>query len=316
MSAGSTERVAEPIRDALLIFNPTAGRARRVHSGALERARKVLARQGIESELAATDGPGSAPGLARQAVRDRRQMVIVCGGDGTLNEVVNGLAGSAVPLALLPAGTANVFAKELGLPWNIERAASLIGGSRFRRISLGHVKAAEGEKDGRYFLSLAGAGPDGAIVRAVDPSLKERTGTVAFWIEGFRQLTSYGFPRFRVKFENETAEGTLIIAGRTKHYGGPVKITTRADIYGNDFELMLCTTSSRWKYLSYMPLLLSGGLRHVPGIRFVRATEMRCEPIDAEPIWVQVDGEAAGRLPAEFRIVRDALTLAIPTKIT
>jgi diacylglycerol kinase (ATP) len=306
----------EPIRDALLIFNPTAGRARGVRSGALERARKVLARQGIESELAPTDGPGSAPGLARQAVREQRQMVIVCGGDGTLNEVVNGLAGSSVPLALLPAGTANVFAKELGLPWNIERAASMIGASRFRRVSLGHVKAAEGEKDGRYFLSLAGAGPDGAIVRAVNPSLKERTGTVAFWIEGFRQLTSYKFPRFRVKFENETIEGTLIIAGRTKHYGGPVQITTRADLYGNDFELMLCTTNSRWKYLSYMPLLLSGRLRHVRDIRFVRATEMSCEPVDAEPIWVQVDGEAAGRLPAEFRIVRDALTLAVPAKIT
>ena len=316
MSAEHSDRVMEPIRDALLIFNPTAGRARGVRSGALERARKVLARQGIESELAPTDGPGSAPGLARQAVREQRQMVIVCGGDGTLNEVVNGLAGSSVPLALLPAGTANVFAKELGLPWNIERAASMIGASRFRRVSLGHVKAAEGEKDGRYFLSLAGAGPDGAIVRAVNPSLKERTGTVAFWIEGFRQLTSYKFPRFRVKFENETIEGTLIIAGRTKHYGGPVQITTRADLYGNDFELMLCTTNSRWKYLSYMPLLLSGRLRHVRDIRFVRATEMSCEPVDAEPIWVQVDGEAAGRLPAEFRIVRDALTLAVPAKIT
>jgi diacylglycerol kinase (ATP) len=316
MSAEHSDRVMGPIRDALLIFNPTAGRARGVRSGALERARKVLARQGIESELAPTDGPGSAPGLARQAVREQRQMVIVCGGDGTLNEVVNGLAGSTVPLALLPAGTANVFAKELGLPWNIERAASMIGASRFRRISLGHVKAAEGEKDGRYFLSLAGAGPDGAIVRAVNPSLKERTGTVAFWIEGFRQLTSYKFPRFRVKFENETIEGTLIIAGRTKHYGGPVQITTRADLYGNDFELMLCTTNSRWKYLSYMPLLLSGRLRHVRDIRFVRATEMSCEPVDAEPIWVQVDGEAAGRLPAEFRIVRDALTLAVPAKIT
>jgi diacylglycerol kinase (ATP) len=316
MSAEHSDRVMESIRDALLIFNPTAGRARGVRSGALERARKVLARQGIESELAPTDGPGSAPGLARQAVREQRQIVIVCGGDGTLNEVVNGLAGSSVPLALLPAGTANVFAKELGLPWNIERAASLIGGSRFRRISLGHVKAEEGEKDGRYFLSLAGAGPDGAIVRAVNPSLKERTGTVAYWIEGFRQLTSYRFPRFRVEFENETVEGTLIIAGRTKHYGGPFQITTRADLYGNDFELMLCTTNSRWKYLSYMPLLFSGRLRHVRDIRFVRATEMCCEPIDAEPIWVQVDGEAAGRLPAEFRIVRDALTLAVPAKIT
>lgn len=312
MSAGSIKRVAEPIRDALVIFNPTAGRARGIRSGALERARKVLARQGIESELAPTDGPGSAPGLARRAVREQRQIVIVCGGDGTLNEVVNGLAGSAVPLALLPAGTANVFAKELGIPWNVERAASLIGNSRFRRISLGHVKAAELEKDGRYFLSLAGAGPDGAVVRAVNPKLKDRTGTAAFWIAGFRQLTSYRFPRFRVKCENEIAEATLIIAGRTKHYGGPLQITTRADLFGNDFELMLCKTNSRWKYLSYIPLLLAGRLRNARDIRFLRAGEMRCEPIDRQPIWVQVDGEAAGRLPAEFRIVRDALTLAVP----
>ena len=316
MSAVTSQRLAEPIRDALVIFNPTAGRARGVRTGALDRARKVLARQGIESELAPTDGPGSAPGLALRAVRDRRHMVIVCGGDGTLNEVVNGLAGSSVPLALLPAGTANVFAKELGIPWNIERAASLIGSSRFKRIALGHVKAAELEKDGRYFLSLAGAGPDGAVVRAVNPSLKERTGTMAFWVEGFRQLASYAFPRFGVKFGKETAEGTLIIAGRAKHYGGPLQITTGADLYGDDFELMLCTTKSRWKYSSYIPLLLSGQLRHARGIRFFRATEVRCDPIDAEPIWVQVDGEAAGRLPAEFRIVRDALTLAVPSKIT
>jgi len=134
--------VPDAIRDALLIFNPTAGRARELRRGALERARKVLARQGIESELARTAGPGMAPELARRAVRERRQMVIVCGGDGTLNEVVNGLAGSAIPLALLPAGTANVFAKELGLPWNIERAAELIGDSQRRRIALGHVTAA------------------------------------------------------------------------------------------------------------------------------------------------------------------------------
>jgi diacylglycerol kinase (ATP) len=307
--------VSNSIHEALLIFNPTAGRSRGVRPGTLERARKALAGQGIESELAPTDGPGSAPELARRAVRDRRQMVIVCGGDGTLNEVVNGLAGSTVPLALLPAGTANVFAKELGLPWDIEKAASLIPGSRFRRIALGHVKAAELEKEGRYFLSLAGAGPDGAIVRAVNQALKDSTGTFAFWLEGFGQLASYKFPRFRVKFDNKSADGTLIITGRTKHYGGPLQITTRADLYGNDFELMVCSTTSRWKYLSYVPLLLAGRLRHARDIRFVRTTALHCEPIDNEPIWVQVDGEAAGRLPAEFRIVADALTLAIPAKI-
>ena len=314
VSAEIRDRMPDPIRDALLIFNPTAGRARGRGLAALERARKVLAHQGIDSELAPTDGPGSGPELARRAVRQRRQMVIVCGGDGTLNEVVNGLAGSVIPLALLPAGTANVFAKELGLPWNIERAASLIAGSRLRRIALGHVRAAEWDEVGRYFLSLAGAGPDGAVVRGVDQKLKDRIGTMAFWLEGFRQLGVYRFPRFRVRLENGTSEATLIIAGRTKHYAGPLRITTHADLYGNDFEVLLCTTGSRLKYFCYVPLLLAGGLRRARTIRFLRATKIRCEPIDAEPVWVQTDGEPAGRLPADFQIVSDALTLAVPQK--
>jgi diacylglycerol kinase family enzyme len=105
-----------------------------------------------------------------------------------------------------------------------------------------------------------------------------------------------------------------MIVGRTRHYGGPIQITTGADLYGNDFELMLCTTRSRWKYLSYIPLLLAGQLRRARHAHFLRAVAMRCEPIDDEPIWVQVDGEPAGRLPADFRIVEDALTLAVPQK--
>jgi diacylglycerol kinase (ATP) len=303
------------IRDALLIFNPTAGRARALHTGPLERARKVLARHGIETDLAPTDGPGSGPEIARRAVREQRQMVIVCGGDGTLNEVVNGLAGSQIPLALLPAGTANVFAKELGLPWNVERAASMIARSRLRRIALGHVAAADLGEGGRYFLSLAGAGPDGSMVRAVNQKLKDRTGTIAFWLEGFRQLAVYRFPWFRVRHAGGSSEATLMVVGRTKHYGGPLQITTRADLYGNDFELMLCATDSRWKYLSYIPLLLSGRLRRARNVRFLRAAEMECEPIGAGPVWVQVDGEPAGRLPASFRIVPDYLTLCVPQKL-
>ncbi len=308
----SLERMAEAIRDALLIFNPTAGRARGLHPTALDRARKVLARDGIDAELAPTDGPGSGPDLARRAIREHRKMVIVCGGDGTLNEVVNGLARSSVPLALLPAGTANVFAKELGLPWNVEKAASLVAHSALRRVALGHVSATELGSEGRYFLSLAGAGPDGIMVRAVSQSLKARTGTLAFWIEGFRQLALYNFPGFRVTAHHDSSEATLMVAGRTKHYGGPLQITTCADLYGNDFELMLCSAKTRWRYLSYIPLLFAGQLRRARQIRFVRATEMLCEPISDQPIWVQVDGEPAGRLPAQFRIVPDALTLAVP----
>ena len=299
-------------RDAVLIFNPRAGRARGAHSGPLERARKILAGHGIASELAPTTEPGAAADLARQAVRDRRQMVIVCGGDGTLNEAVNGLAGSPVPLALLPAGTANVLAKELGLPWNIERAAALVAGSVLRRIALGLVTT-EGTADtGRYFISVAGAGPDGAMVQAVSSALKQRTGTLAYWAEGFRQLALYSFPRFRVTTDDRTFEATLVVIGRTKHYGGPFRITTEASLYGNDFEFMICTTRSRWKYLGYVPMLWAGQLRRARDAHFLRTTTVHCEPLDAIPAWMQVDGEPAGRLPAKFRIVPNALTLAVP----
>jgi YegS/Rv2252/BmrU family lipid kinase len=299
----------DKIREALIIFNPKAGRA---HPGSLDRARKILSSAGIETELAPTDAAGAAVEIARRAAAAGRQMVIACGGDGTLNEVVNGLAGSQVALALLPAGTANVLAKELQLPWNIEKAAALVAGSRLRRIALGWVKTESQAGQGRYFLSVAGAGPDGAIVNAVDPDLKARTGTLAYWAAGFQQLTRYKFPRFRATSAHHSFDATLIVVGRTKNYGGPFQITTQADLYGDEFELMLCTTSNPLLFLGYLPLLWAGQLRRARHAHFFKAASVRCEPIGAEAPFFQVDGEPAGQLPAEFRIVPDALTLAVP----
>jgi diacylglycerol kinase (ATP) len=302
----------EGIHDALLIFNPRAGRARGASGSQIERARQILKRDGIETELAPTDCPGAAVGIARRAVAAQRHMVIACGGDGTFNEVVNGLAGSRVPLALLPAGTANVLAKELALPWNVERAAKLVARSRLRRIALG-LAISDGEPPpGRYFLSVGGAGPDGAIVHALSLGLKDRAGILAYWAEGFRQLVAYRFPRFRVTAGDQSIEGTLVVAGRTKNYGGPFQITTEADLYSGEFEFMVCTTGSRWRYLSYLALLSTGRLRSARHVHFVKAASARCEPLDAARAYTQVDGEPLGRLPAEFRIVPDALTLAVP----
>ena len=125
------------IRDAVLIYNPLAGGGHRRREQHIEEARRILAAAGIDAEPQPTQSPGAATELARRAVERRRQLVIVCGGDGTVNEAVNGLAGSQVPLAVLPAGTANVLAKELGIPRNIPRAAALIPRSSLRRIALG-----------------------------------------------------------------------------------------------------------------------------------------------------------------------------------
>jgi diacylglycerol kinase family enzyme len=281
-------------------------------NGGLDRVRKIFAAHGIESEVARTDTPEAAEEAARGSVRQGRDLVIACGGDGTLNAVINGLAGSQVPMALLPAGTANILAKELHLPKSVERAAACLPGGALRRIALGKITSCDGASQGRYFLSVGGAGPDGAIVQAVNNHLKRHTGMLAFWAEGARQLSLYKFPRFRVTSEDHTLEATMIVVGRTKHYGGPLRITTEANLFGNDFQVMACATRSRLAYISFVPLAVAGQVRLAPGITFFRSQVFRCDPIDHPPALAQVDGEPAGRLPVEFRTVPDALTLLVP----
>lgn len=300
------------IRNAVIIHNPLAGRGRRRRAQQLAAAREILAGAGIETELQETIGPGAAIALARQAVEQARQLVIVCGGDGTVNEAVNGLAGSQVPLAVLPAGTANVLAKELGIPWDIPAAARWMAHGTLRRIALGVATPLPGRETRRYFLCVAGAGSDGVLVYSVDPALKLRAGILAYWFEGLRQVFCYDFPTFRVTAAGRALEATLVVVGRTKHYGGPFRITTEADLFENEFELAAYTARSALHYLSYLPVVWLGWLRRMRDIHFWKATSLRCEPLDDRKIYAQVDGEPAGRLPMEFSILPDGLTLVVP----
>jgi YegS/Rv2252/BmrU family lipid kinase len=299
-------------RDAVLIVNPIAGGGRRVPQ--LDEARRIFKKAGIETELQNTNAAGEATDMARRAVKDSRQLVIVCGGDGTVNEVVNGLACSQVPLAVLPSGTANVLAKELRLPWNLPRAAEIIVNAPYRRIALGLAIPEKSSGEPRYFLSLAGAGADGALVSAVRPEIKLKAGILAYWQEGLRQLSKYDFPMFRTSMAGNAIDidASLVIVGRTKHYGGPFKITTEADLLLPEFELAFVTTRSAWRYISYLPLIWAGKLRSARYVRFFKTNSLQCASNSASQVQIQVDGEPAGRLPVEFRIVPDALTLAIP----
>jgi len=307
--------VSSNVRDAVLIVNPTAGGGRSVKQ--LDGARRVFRNAGIETELMNTTAAGEATHLARRAVEESRQLVIVCGGDGTVNEVVNGLACSQVPLAVLPAGTANVLAKELRLPWNLPRAAELLIHAQYRRIALGLAIPDQASGEPRYFLSVAGAGADGALVSAVRPEFKRQAGILAYWQEGLRQLTRYDFPLFRTQIAGTATniDASLVIVGRTKHYGGPFKITTEADLMQPEFELAFVTTRSAWRYLAYLPLIWAGKLRSARYVRFFKTNSLQCASNSASQVQVQVDGEPAGRLPVEFRIVPDALTLAIPVRV-
>ena len=306
------------IKDALLIYNPASGRRRHRRFGEVEQAARILKGAGILTELAPTTARQSATVIARQAVADRRGMVIACGGDGTVNEVVNGLAGSQVPLALLPAGTANILAKELGIPWDIPHAARLIPGGTVRRIALGIAQTMNGNhtdsvpKDGRYFLCVAGAGPDGAIVNGVDEGLKEQAGILAYWTEGARQFFHYKFPEMRILSDSREQNATFVVLGRTAHYGGPFKITTGASLFEDSFEILTNSQHSRLSYLLCLPALWLGKLRRLKGIKAWKATAAICEAAGHEPVYAQVDGEPIGPAPISFRVVPDALSLVTP----
>ncbi len=300
------------VRNAVIVHNPAAGWRRRQRQRDLEAARRFLKEAGIETELWTTGAAGSATELALEAVAQRRQLLIVCGGDGTINEAVNGLAGSQVPLAVLPAGTANVLAKELGLPWSVPAAARLIPAGTLRRIALGLAAPLDAKAKPRYFLCAAGAGPDAAVVYSVSQALKQRAGTLAYWWESLLHLFRYPFPSFEVTVNGERIEATLAMVGRTKHYGGPFQITTGASLLEDAFELAIYTTHSRFRYALYASAAWLGRLRGMRDVRFAKASSARCIPHTAEPIYAQVDGEPAGQLPMEFRIVPDALTLVTP----
>lgn len=310
LSANSLPRMGQ-IRNAVIIFNPTAGRRRHLRSEQLHEARRVLKQAGVDAQMAPTSAPGSATAQARAATAGGVDLVIASGGDGTINEVVNGLAGSRVPLFILPAGTANVLAKELALPWDVQEAARFLAGSRLKRIALGAAASDEAPNAPRYFISLAGAGTDGEMVRTVNPWLKRWTGQLAYWATGFALPLYYKFPFVRVRSEEGEAAGSVVAIGRAKHYGGPIQITTEADLFEDMFEVAVFEVGF-WGSMRLLPHVLLGTARGKPGVAMWKTQRVRCEPTGAEPVYAQVDGEFCGRLPMEFRIVPDALTLVVP----
>src|ERR1700719_2857905 len=308
------------LRNALLIHNPNAGNGGNGRRRMLDEARRILSRGGIDADLQETTAPGDATAMAERATIEGRQLVIACGGDGTLNEVVNGLAGQQnghrVPMALLPGGTANVLAKELGLPWDIPSAAAKLVDGEVRDIALGLATPLNEPDKKRYFLSVAGAGPDGMIVYSIDLDLKARVGILAYWWQGTREVFRYKFPHFRVATGEKSMNVSLVVVGRTKHYGGPFRITDQADLYEDQFEIMGLTTQSGFCYLSYLPTLWLGKLRGAHRGHFWKANSIVCEPLNSDPVYAQVDGEPLARLPVEFKIVPRALRLLVPRTIT
>lgn len=300
------------IHDAMLIHNPAAGRSHGSRDQGLEQALSILAEAGIDTDRRETTRPGDAMEFARQAVAENRGVVFACGGDGTVNEIVNGLAGSHVPLGIVPTGTANLLGKELGIPWKVPEAIRLNLAGCTRRIALGLASRESPTPWKRYFVSVAGAGVDGSMVHQVDNRLKDQTGELAYWLTGLSHFFTYPFYAFPVTAGGQSFQAAQVIVGRTKYYAGPFRITTGADLFSNWFEIALFTSTSRFRYPAHVTEVWSAKLQQQNDVHFVRTDCVRCAAPAEGTVYAEIDGEPAGTLPIDFRIVPDALTLVVP----
>jgi YegS/Rv2252/BmrU family lipid kinase len=296
-------------RKTILISNPNAGRGRERREREVARFCEHLKSRGVEVEVLNTAGPNDAARLARQAAQAGAREVIVSGGDGTINEALQGLVGTNVRLGIWPKGTANVLARELKIPLNLTGAADVIARGRTSTV---HVGCAIVEQTGerRYFFLMAGVGLDASVVRHVRPGLKRRVGEAAFWYAGLGHLAHWQPVTFRVEIEGESFPATFAAIGNAPHYGGNLAITPRAHLDQPEFEVCLVDSHSRLHYLYLLShAMREGGVsEQARGVRFIRTTRTRVEG-DA---LVQVDGELIGSLPMSFEVAPNSIEIITP----
>lgn len=279
-------------------------------TGAVHAAAGALREDGHSVTSLATSGPGSAGEIARLCVRRGADLVLVAGGDGTVNEAANGLVHGSVPLGVLPAGTANILANELGLAGPLPAVARQVKDWIPRRISVGRLTV-EGGAVQRYFLMVAGVGLDATIVAAVDPEVKKVQGKLSFWLAGLAHVIQE-VREFEVRVGKVTRRAGFALASRVRNYGGSFIITREADLLRDDFAFALFEGRSALRYLGYLGAVLSGTLERVEGVTFLQGASAEFLPLDEVPVHVEVDGELVGALPARVEIVRHAMTLLMP----
>jgi diacylglycerol kinase (ATP) len=245
--------------------------------------------------------------MARKAIAEGADLILVLGGDGTINEVVQGMVHSRVPLGVLPGGTANCLAMELGLGSRIERAAERLAKSEPVRISLGLVT---GERtQARHFLLMCGAGLDAAIVYEVHAGLKQAAGKLAYWVAGLSQFRR-NVAGMRLKVDGEAIDCGFALVSRIRNYGGDLEIASGASLRRTDFEVVVFEGKNPFRYGWYMLAVAVRQVQKLPGVHTRRATRVEI----VTPAHSQVDGEYYGREPLTVEVVPDALTLLMPPK--
>ncbi|MCE9595242.1 MAG: NAD(+)/NADH kinase [Planctomycetes bacterium] len=294
--------LAAPYRRALVIANPIAGRGLGETVG-----RDLLAglsKLDVATELYLT----KARGDARARLRDMREpvdLVVSVGGDGSLREVLDGLMDPEIPVAMVPLGTANVLALDLGLERNVDRALEIIRGRRVQRLDVAHV-------NGHLSFLVTGVGFDGLVVREVE---RARNGPITKWSYSraiLRALRGYRAPKLKVELDGEVQDGRfgLVLIANIIHYGGSLKLSSSRRLDDGRFEAYLFREADRNDLLA---LALRGFVSELPGGKCTMRPCVRAKiTCDDGPVPYQVDGDFRGETPVEFELLRRQYRILIP----
>lgn len=293
---------------AAIIYNPVARGLSR-HMPMLRRATALLAKQGIEAKLVATTAPGSAGAQTRREIEAGCDLIVAAGGDGTINEVIEGMLRTSIPLAILPGGTANVLAREMRLPINIAKAAARISTLEPCRIAVGSLRL--GDSATRSFVCMTGAGLDAEIVYRLNLDLKAVAGKLAYYVSGFSQVLR-PVREFEVMVDGRKYEASFALVSRVRNYGGDLEIARGASLLRDDFEIVLFRGTLSARYLGYLAGVAARQVHRMKGCTVLRGRSVTCLPVNGDGVYVQVDGELAGKLPATIGLIPDALTLLAP----
>jgi diacylglycerol kinase (ATP) len=290
-----------------VIYNPAAGQR---HSAFFTRVLAALEARGWRAELRTTGGPGDAKAMAAAAARAGVARIAVAGGDGTIHEAVNGLAsvpergGRRGPqLGIIPLGTANVLAQEIGLKLKPDAVAACLTGRKELKTRLGVV-------GDRVFLLMAGAGFDAQVVAAVSPSLKRRFGKGAYAWETLRQAFAYGFPELELEVDDRPERACSLILSRAAHYGGSFLLSREAGLEKEGLQAFLFDKGGPLSVLRYSLALALGRLESTPGVRRLPVEKVRILGPAGLPL--QADGDEVGVTPVEFSLSGQRLRLLVP----
>jgi diacylglycerol kinase (ATP) len=292
-----------------VIFNPAARGNKARHF------RRHLGDMAGDCAFKATAAAGDAKRLAAESVLEGFELIVAVGGDGTVNEVLNGIGDvpdgfARARLGVLPLGTVNVFARELNIPLRLERAWEVLRRGNEIKIDLPRVEfTADGKTERRYFAQLAGAGLDARAIELVSWKLKKQAGPLAYVVAGFQALAERQ-PKITVRADGKILEGELILVGNGQFYGGSIAIFPRADLDDGLLDVCVLPQVNLLTLLRCAPAFLLQ--KKLPENVVQRVNTPSFELSSETPVAFELDGEWVGRLPATFAIERKKLRVAVP----